>query len=81
MDGPPTIVRPDAALILIADDDPASRDLLEMALETMSTQQRRRHFEKMQRAIRHFAQLLDDVLSFGQADADRLEFNPERRLP
>lgn len=51
--------------------------LLDLGLDKMSAEQRRKHFAKIQNAVKHMTQLLDDVLLFGKGEAGHMEFNPE----
>jgi signal transduction histidine kinase len=54
----------------------SSNALLKSYIDRMSAQQKNNHFEKIDAAIRHMTQLMDDVLLFGQAEANRLLVNP-----
>jgi len=55
----------------------SSTGLLERAVDKMSVEQRQKHFAKIATSVGQIVQLLDAALTFGRADADRLEFNPE----
>lgn len=55
----------------------STASFLEMADEKISTDKRLTRLSKIRQAARDMAELLDEVLVFGKAEANRLEFVPE----
>src|SRR5262249_1237419 len=51
--------------------------LLELGLDKMSAQNRQKHFEKIQTAIRDMTSVVEDVLTIARADAGYMDFHPE----
>lgn len=54
----------------------SSTEILERYLDRLQPAQREKHFRHIQIASRHMAQLLDDVLLLGRAEAEQLPFKP-----
>ncbi|MBI5958738.1 MAG: PAS domain S-box protein [Chloroflexi bacterium] len=54
----------------------SSNDLLKSYIDRMSAEQKNNHFVRIEAAIRHMIQLLEDVLFFGKAEAQRVTANP-----
>jgi PAS domain S-box-containing protein len=54
----------------------SSVGLLRDYLDRMSPEQKTSHYEKIDAAVHHMTQLLDDVLLFGKAEAGRLQVDP-----
>jgi PAS domain S-box-containing protein len=51
-------------------------DLLKRYSHRMTEEQKLQRLDKIQAEVNHMTQLLEDVLTFGKADAGKLEFNP-----
>lgn len=56
----------------------SSVGLLEIGMNRLGAEQKMKHLTKIQSAVGHMTQLLDDVLLVGKAEAGRIEFNPMR---
>ncbi|MFK7801495.1 MAG: PAS domain S-box protein, partial [Anaerolineae bacterium] len=54
----------------------STSSFLEMAEDTISSSKRIARLAKIQQATRNMTQLLDDVLVFGKAEADKLDYHP-----
>ncbi len=54
----------------------SSTELLQRYIERMSLEQKNNHFARIDAAIHHMIQLLEDVLFFGRADANRVPVKP-----
>ncbi|HAA33498.1 MAG TPA: hypothetical protein DCE56_44475 [Cyanobacteria bacterium UBA8553] len=54
----------------------SSAELLEHYDKKLSDEKKLNHFKRIQTAVRRMTQLLEDVLIVGQAEADKLKFNP-----
>ncbi len=54
-----------------------SAELLEHYSHKWSEEKKAVHFERIHSNVQHLVQLLNDVLIIGQAEAGKLEFNPE----
>lgn len=55
----------------------SSTELLEHYNDRLSQQKKQNHFTRIQNAVKRMTQLLEDVLTIGQAEAGQLKFNPE----
>ncbi len=55
----------------------SSAELLEHYNERLSQEKKQNHFKRIQTALRRMTQLLEDVLIVGQAEAEKLKFNPQ----
>jgi signal transduction histidine kinase len=54
----------------------SSAELLEHYSERLSDEKKQMHLKRIQRSVSHLAQLLDDVLIIGTAEAGKLQFEP-----
>ena len=55
----------------------SSAELLEYYNDRLSDEKKQNHFTRIQNAVNRMTQLLEDVLTIGQAEAGKLKFNPE----
>lgn len=55
----------------------SSTELLEHYNDRLSHEKKHNHFARIQNAVRRMTQLLEDVLTIGQAEAGQLKFHPE----
>ncbi len=53
-----------------------SADLLEYYSDKWSEDKKQSHLQRIQNAVQHMIELLDDVLLIGKAEAGKLKFNP-----
>ncbi len=54
----------------------SSADILEHYNNKLSDEKKENHFKRIQTAVRRMTQLLEDVLIVGQAEAEKLQFQP-----
>lgn len=55
----------------------SSAEILEHYNDRLSDEKKQKHFQRIQTALRRMTQLLEDVLIVGQAEAEKLNFNPQ----
>lgn len=55
----------------------SSADLLEFYMETWPAERKLEHVQRIQAAVMHMTQMINDILVIGKADADKLAFRPE----
>lgn len=53
-----------------------STELLQYSSHKWSKEKKERHFEQIKNTVHHMTGLVDDVLFYSKAEADRLSFNP-----
>ncbi len=56
----------------------SSTEILERYFDRLGADQKAKHFQRVRAASQHMTQLLDEVLLLGRAEADQLQFRPER---
>ncbi len=56
----------------------SSAELLENYRNKWDEEKQIKHFNRIKNAVEHMINLLNDVLFFGKAEADKLDFNPEK---
>ncbi|GAB4418207.1 MAG: hypothetical protein Kow00106_14160 [Anaerolineae bacterium] len=56
----------------------SSTEILERYFDRLGPDQKAKHFQRVRSASQHMTQLLDEVLLLGRAEADQLQFRPER---
>lgn len=55
----------------------SSAGILDHYLDRLPPEQRRQHLDSIQKSATHMAQLMESVLFFSRAEADRIQFRPE----